>query len=129
MKDENIKNRIAQLIKENGNNSSEFARIMGMRPNNLSTVLTGKDVGVSATILKCLSSAGYSVDWILEGKGQKRIALNLSENETRNFEQFRKDSESLKEKERTFSLQEKLLIKTEAENDNLIKEIQELKKR
>jgi len=67
MKDKVIKDRISEVIEDIGGNSSELARRVGVAPTNLSSVIKSEDKGVSATLLKGLSDAGISLDWLLSG--------------------------------------------------------------
>ena len=67
MKDKVIKDRISEVIEDIGGNSSELARRVGVAPTNLSSVIKSDDKGVSATLLKGLSDAGISLDWLVTG--------------------------------------------------------------
>ena len=67
MKDKALKDRISEVIEDIGGNSSELARRVGVAPTNLSSVIKSEDKGVSATLLKGLSDAGISLDWLLSG--------------------------------------------------------------
>ena len=67
MKDKVIKDRISEVIEDIGGNSSELARRVGVAPTNLSSVIKSEEKGVSATLLKGLSDAGISLDWLVSG--------------------------------------------------------------
>ena len=67
MKDKVIKDRISEVIEDIGGNSSELARRVGVAPTNLSSVIKSEEKGVSATLLKGLSDAGISLDWLVTG--------------------------------------------------------------
>ena len=67
MKDKALKDRISEVIEDIGGNSSELARRVGVAPTNLSSVIKSDDKGVSATLLKGLSDAGISLDWLVTG--------------------------------------------------------------
>jgi len=67
MKDKALKDRISEVIEDIGGNSSELARRVGVAPTNLSSVIKSEEKGVSATLLKGLSDAGISLDWLVTG--------------------------------------------------------------
>ena len=68
MKDELIKKRITEAIEEMGGNSSKMARLIGVTPNYLASVITNQKKGVSATLLKGFAKAGMNLNWLLMGK-------------------------------------------------------------
>jgi len=68
MKDEKIKKRITEAIEEMGGNSSKMARLIGVTPNYLASVITSPKKGVSATLLKGFAKAGMNLNWLLKGQ-------------------------------------------------------------
>jgi len=68
MKDELIKKRITEAIEDLGGNSSKMARLIGVTPNYLASVITNQKKGVSATLLKGFAKAGMNLNWLLMGK-------------------------------------------------------------
>ena len=76
MKDENIKKRITEAIEDIGGNSSKLARMIGVTPNYLASVVTNPDKGVSATLFKGFAEAGMNLNWLV--KGQSEMWMNDS---------------------------------------------------
>ena len=76
MKDENIKKRITEAIEDIGGNSSKMARMIGVTPNYLASVITNQKKGVSATLLKGFAEAGMNLNWLI--KGQQDMWMNDS---------------------------------------------------
>ena len=68
MKDELIKKRITEAIEDLGGNSSKMARLIGVTPNYLASVITSPKKGVSATLLKGFAKAGMNLNWLLKGQ-------------------------------------------------------------
>ena len=68
MKDEIIKKRITEAIEDLGGNSSKMARLIGVTPNYLASVVTSPNKGVSATLLKGFAKAGMNLNWLLKGQ-------------------------------------------------------------
>ena len=68
MKDENIKKRITEAIEDIGGNSSKLARMIGVTPNYLASVVTNPDKGVSATLFKGFAEAGMNLNWLVKGQ-------------------------------------------------------------
>ena len=73
MKDVVIKKRITEAIESHGGNSSKMARLIGVTPNYLATVITNPNKGVSATLLKGFAEAKFNLNWIVSGKGEMLI--------------------------------------------------------
>ena len=73
MKDVVIKKRITEAIESHGGNSSKMARLIGVTPNYLATVITNPNKGVSATLLKGFAQANFNLNWIVGGKGDMLI--------------------------------------------------------
>ena len=69
MKDKEMKLRIIEATDSLGGNSSKMARLIGVTPNYLATVITNPNKGVSATLLKGFAKAGYNLNWIVRGNG------------------------------------------------------------
>ena len=80
MKDESIKKRITEAIEDIGGNSSKLARMIGVTPNYLASVVTNPDKGVSATLLKGFAEAGMNLNWLV--KGQQDMWMNDSNGDT-----------------------------------------------
>ena len=76
MKDESIKKRITEAIEDIGGNSSKLARMIGVTPNYLASVITSPAKGVSATLLKGFAAAGMNLNWLV--KGQSEMWMNDS---------------------------------------------------
>ena len=76
MKDESIKKRITEAIEDIGGNSSKLARMIGVTPNYLASVITSPGKGVSATLLKGFAAAGMNLNWLV--KGQSEMWMNDS---------------------------------------------------
>ena len=76
MKDENIKKRITEAIEDIGGNSSKLARMIGVTPNYLASVITSPAKGVSATLFKGFAAAGMNLNWLV--KGQSEMWMNDS---------------------------------------------------
>ena len=74
VKDKEIKDRILELITADGGNKSIMARKVGVTPNYLLSVLTSDIKGVSATLLKGFTAAGFDVKWLITGENEE---LNL----------------------------------------------------
>ena len=68
MKDELIKKRITEAIEDLGGNSSKMARLIGVTPNYLASVITNQKKGVSATLLKGFAKAGMNLNWLVKGQ-------------------------------------------------------------
>ena len=68
MKDELIKKRITEAIEDIGGNSSKLARMIGVTPNYLASVVTNPDKGVSATLFKGFAEAGMNLNWLVKGQ-------------------------------------------------------------
>jgi len=69
MKDKEMKSRITEATDSLGGNQSKMARLIGVTPNYLATVITNPNKGVSATLLKGFAKAGYNLNWIVSGNG------------------------------------------------------------
>jgi len=64
-----MKLRITEATNSLGGNQSKMARLIGVTPNYLATVITNPNKGVSATLLKGFAKAGYNLNWIVSGNG------------------------------------------------------------
>ena len=95
MKDIAIKERIHNVVDSIGGNSSEMARRIGIKPTYLAAVMSGKNKGISSTLLKGFANAGVNLHWLVTG--QTEMWTNGVERET---------VKSLKEK--VVEIQEKL---------------------
>ena len=70
MKDELIKKRITEAIEDIGGNSSKLARMIGVTPNYLASVITSPAKGVSATLFKGFAAAGMNLNWLVKGQSE-----------------------------------------------------------
>ena len=70
MKDESIKKRITEAIEDIGGNSSKLARMIGVTPNYLASVITTPKKGVSATLFKGFAKAGMDLNWLVTGQSE-----------------------------------------------------------
>ena len=73
IKDENIKQRIREVIEIRGGNASELARAMKISPAYLASVLNSQDKGVSSTLLKAFCSIAIDPYWLITGNGKMNI--------------------------------------------------------
>ena len=64
---EKIKERLRKFISENGGNTAEIARQMGIAETYLGAVLSKGDKGLSATMIVGVANAGFDVQWLLTG--------------------------------------------------------------
>ena len=74
MKDESIKKRITEAIEDIGGNSSKLARMIGVTPNYLASVITSPAKGVSATLFKGFAAAGMNLNWLVKGQSEMWIS-------------------------------------------------------
>lgn len=89
-KDKDIKNRITELVKESGSNQSEFARSLGLKPSHLSMILSSRDTGISATVLKNFAEIGVNLNWLLLGEGAT-MRNELDEEQQEKIDQLKTD--------------------------------------
>jgi len=68
IKDEDIKLRIREVIKNNGGNASKFAKEMNINPAYFASVLNSPDKGISATLFKSLYNQGVDINWLISGE-------------------------------------------------------------
>jgi len=64
------KERLRQLIQENGGNQAEFARLINVNPSYLGTIFSVEQKGLSATIIVGVAEAGFDVQWLLTGESK-----------------------------------------------------------
>ena len=68
VKDQEIKDRISEVITAGGGNKSDMARKIGVTPNYL---LTSENKGVSATLMKGFAEAGIDTAWLITGQNEE----------------------------------------------------------
>ena len=68
IKDEDIKLRIREVIKQHGGNASKFARDIKVNPAYFASVLNSPDKGISATLFKALYNQGVYINWLISGE-------------------------------------------------------------
>lgn len=67
-----LKDRIALIIEENDFKQIELAEIIGVSGSYVSTLLSGRNRNVSASVAGLIEEKlGYSADWVLSGTGPK----------------------------------------------------------
>ena len=86
IKDENIKQRIREVIEIRGGNASELARAMKISPAYLASVLNSQDKGVSSTLLKAFCSIAIDPYWLITGNGK----MNIGDESGETLESWRK---------------------------------------
>ena len=57
------------MIQDSGGNQSEFARTLNLKPSHLSMILSSRDTGISATVLKNFADIGVNLNWLILGEG------------------------------------------------------------
>lgn len=85
-----VRERIKEIKEENFMNQREFSQSIGIQQSDLSSYLSGKkSIGITLINRVCLE---YSInkDWLLIGKGEKKLGEN---NSTKKIE----ESETVKE--------------------------------
>ena len=90
MKDEFIKQRITEAIEDLGGNSSKMARLIGVTPNYLASVITSPQKGVSATLIKGFANAGINLNWLLKGQSGMWLKNNGNGNSIATIEMVQK---------------------------------------
>ena len=68
IKDKDIKQRIKDLIAENGHTITSIAEKMGVSRNNLSVVLNSKEGHVSASLIRGMAEMGWDLNYIFRGE-------------------------------------------------------------
>jgi len=76
---EKIKGRLKLFIKENGGNTAEFARQLGIEPSHLASVISDKKRGLPASVIIAFAETGYDVQWLLTGKSNLNRITELEE--------------------------------------------------
>jgi len=69
IKDEDIKERIREIIKVRGGNASSLARSINLNTAYFVSMLNSPEKGVSATIYKALAKVNVNLNWLVNGKG------------------------------------------------------------
>ena len=69
IKDENIKNRIRDVIKLRGGNASALARSMSLNSAYFVSMLNSPEKGISATVYKALLKINVNINWLITGEG------------------------------------------------------------
>ena len=68
-KDEEIKNRIRNVIKVWGGNASALARSMSLNSAYFVSMLNSPEKGISATVYKSLLKINVNINWLISGEG------------------------------------------------------------
>lgn len=70
-KDNEIKTRLKELIKQRGHTVSGFAREMDLKPVHLQVTLGDANKGISATMYRALAEMKkpVNINWLITGKG------------------------------------------------------------
>ena len=74
--------RIKELIKEMGISQNEFASRIGTDCSNFSKQINGKLAITSVLTNKIIVELGISKEWLIEGKGEKRKSISISNSKT-----------------------------------------------
>ena len=69
IKDEDIKNRIRDVIKLRGGNASALARSMSINSAYFVSMLNSQEKGISATVYKALLKINVNINWLITGEG------------------------------------------------------------
>lgn len=94
-----LKERIALIIKENHFKQKELAVLMGVTESYVSTLLSGRNANISATIANLIEEKlGYNAQWILTGEEPKYNKIsktpNISDTHRRVIMQLEKMSDA-----------------------------------
>ena len=73
IKDEDIKQRIREVIKAHGGNASKLARKMSVNPAYFASLLNSPEKGISATVFKALLKMNVDVNWLITGDGNMSL--------------------------------------------------------
>ena len=73
IKDEDIKNRIREVIKAHGGNASKLARKMSVNPAYFASLINSPEKGISATVFKALLKMNVDVNWLITGDGNMSL--------------------------------------------------------
>ena len=76
IKDQDIKLRIREVIKNHGGNASKFAKEMNINPAYFTSVLNSPVKGISATLFKSLYNQGVDINWLISGETKVLDELN-----------------------------------------------------
>ena len=68
-KDEEIKQRLREVIKLHGGNASKLARNMNLNPAYFVSMLNSTEKGISATLYKSLAKMNVNLNWLVNGEG------------------------------------------------------------
>ena len=72
-KDEEIKNRIRDVIKVWGGNASALARSMSINSAYFVSMLNSPEKGISATVYKSLLKINVNINWLISGVGSMSL--------------------------------------------------------
>ena len=65
IKDKEIKQRIREVIGEQGGNASKLAKRINLNPPYFVSMLNSTEKGISATIYKALHKANVNINWLI----------------------------------------------------------------
>ena len=74
-----LNDRIKIILAENKITQVEFAKTLGISPNYVYKIVSGKKESISDTLAKLIEERyGYSAYWILTGNGNKQAENDLT---------------------------------------------------
>ena len=99
-RDEEIKQRIREVIMVHGGNASKLAREMNLNPAYFVSMLNSPEKGISATIYKALAKVNVNLNWLVNGEGD----IGIGDESDNSFQSWKdralKAEETIKEFER-----------------------------
>ena len=76
-----MKDRINQIMQQEGVPASQFAEKIGISPASLSHILNGRNEPSLMVVTKIHESCGVSLDWLVYGRGEMQDKPQKEENE------------------------------------------------
>ena len=104
-KDEEIKNRIRDVIKVWGGNASALARSINLNSAYFVSMLNSPEKGISATVYKALAKVKVNLNWLVIGEGD----IGIGDESDNSFQSW---------KDRALTA-EKTIKEYERDNENL----------
>lgn len=87
--------RIQTILKERNIKQVDFAKTLGISANYVNLLANDKKPNMSDTLAKLIEETyGYSVQWLIEGVGEKNIGGNLSACKSEILKKINKMSDS-----------------------------------
>ena len=99
-KDEEIKQRLREVIKLHGGNASKLARSMSLNPAYFVSMLNSSEKGISATVYKALAKVNVNLNWLVNGEGSMNLEDELGETSKSWKDRALNAEETIKEYER-----------------------------